>query len=94
MYHYVQHPSYTTNIIIIFANFWLFERVDGAVGCWLSKEVVNWGGWKGVGLAYVAIGVEMLRRRIVDEEGMLRGVFGREWEVWHGRTKRFVPGVF
>jgi protein-S-isoprenylcysteine O-methyltransferase Ste14 len=32
--------------------------------------------------------------RVRDEEAMLRGKFGREWEGWHRRTKRFIPFVF
>jgi len=26
--------------------------------------------------------------------GMLRRVFGEEWEEWHRKTRRFVPFVF
>lgn len=32
-------------------------------------------------------------RRIKDEEVMMRREFGEEWERWHARTKRLVPGV-
>jgi protein-S-isoprenylcysteine O-methyltransferase Ste14 len=36
----------------------------------------------------------MLRKRVREEETMLKKTFGNEWEPWHARTKRFVPGVF
>jgi len=32
--------------------------------------------------------------RVPEEEKMMRGTFGDAWEVWHGETARFVPGVF
>ena len=32
--------------------------------------------------------------RVRDEEAMLEREFGQKWREWHGRTKRFVPGVF
>lgn len=53
-----------------------------------------WQGWKVVGVGMIAFGAELIRRRVMDEEGMLRGSFGKEWEEWHGRTKRFIPFVF
>ena len=41
LYSWVQHPSYTTNLTIAFANFALFERRDGVAACWLSRGVVD-----------------------------------------------------
>jgi len=38
--------------------------------------------------------VYIVRERVVQEEGMLEGLFGRVWVEWHGKTARFVPGVF
>jgi len=69
-------------------------RVDGGLGCWLSGGVVGWQGWRWVGWGLIAFGAEMVRRRVVDEEGMLREKVGKEWEVWHAKTKRFIPFVF
>jgi protein-S-isoprenylcysteine O-methyltransferase Ste14 len=93
MYAYVQHPSYTTNFVVIFTNGILFERVDGVVGCWLSAGVVGSPWWRVVGWGFVAVGVRLAWMRVVDEERMLRETFGEEWEVWHRRTKRFIPLV-
>jgi protein-S-isoprenylcysteine O-methyltransferase Ste14 len=32
--------------------------------------------------------------RVKDEEAMLKREFGREWEEYHRKTKRFIPGIF
>jgi len=29
----------------------------------------------------------------MDEEKILRDTFGKEWEIWHQKTKRFIPGL-
>lgn len=39
--------------------------------------------------AFGAVGV-----RVRDEERMMKRTFGEEWEVWHSRTRRFVPWLF
>ena len=31
--------------------------------------------------------------RVREEEAMLKKAFGNEWELWHARTARFVPGI-
>ena len=94
MYRYIQHPSYLTHGTGLLANGWLFLRVDGGLGCWLGEGVVGWVGWRWIGWGLIVFGVEMVRRRVVDEEGMLREKVGVEWEVWHKKTKRFIPFVF
>lgn len=33
-------------------------------------------------------------KRVTEEEMMLKKTFGKEWEDWHKKTKRFIPGVF
>jgi protein-S-isoprenylcysteine O-methyltransferase Ste14 len=93
MYAYVQHPSYITNFVVILANGLLFERQDGVLGCWLSAGVVRSGWWRVVGWVFVLLGVRLAWVRVVDEEKMLMETFGKEWEVWHARTKRFIPFV-
>ena len=32
--------------------------------------------------------------RVKDEEAMLKREIGTEWEEYHRRTARFIPGVF
>jgi protein-S-isoprenylcysteine O-methyltransferase Ste14 len=93
MYAYVQHPSYTMNVLVIAANGFLFERVDGVSACWLSEGIVGSGWWTAAGAGCVLAAVGMLVARVRDEEGMMRGRFGGEWEEWHKRTKRFIPFV-
>lgn len=101
LYAYVQHPSYTTNWLIMVLNMALLLRLDGAVGCVLPSLVVSWGmGSRGIGIwpALLVLigylGLQGLWMRVKDEEAMLKSEFGREWEEYHRRTKRFIPGVF
>lgn len=100
-YAYVQHPSYPTNWLILAANIALLLRLDGVLSCVLPGRVVRWGmGSGGFGvwpvlLTVLAVfGLISIWVRVQDEEAMLREEFGREWEEYHRRTKRFVPGVF
>jgi protein-S-isoprenylcysteine O-methyltransferase Ste14 len=98
LYSWVQHPSYTTNIIVVLANFALFERRDGVAACWLPKSVVSGekfgttltvGSW-----VMVVIACYVLSVRIRDEEEMLKRTFSKEWGAYHKKTKRFIPYVF
>lgn len=95
MYRYVQHPSYTGQVLVVAANSALFWRWDGALGCWISPEwLARLSGWGLVVFAFPATLVCMgIRGRVLDEEKMLKEKFGQEWVRWHERTKRFVPGV-
>jgi len=98
LYAYLQHPSYTFQIIVLLAYTFLTLRRDGAVGCWLpgwvvESEQIGIGIKAALGMGLVG-GLWGLAIRVRDEERMLRERFGREWEDWHKRTKRFVPGVF
>ncbi|KAE9365202.1 hypothetical protein N431DRAFT_420123 [Stipitochalara longipes BDJ] len=94
LYRYVQHPSYTAVIIVMLSNLCLLARIDGSIGCWVGKEVVASGWWKVFAGVLVGVQVVSMGVRVWDEERMLRGTFGKEWEVWHARTRRFVPGLF
>jgi len=94
MYAYVQHPSYTMNVIVVAANGFLFERVDGVSACWLSEGVRGSAWWRVAAGACVMVAVGLTATRVKEEEGMLRARFGDSWEEWHARTTRFIPFVF
>ncbi len=79
---------------MVIANILMFERPDGVVGCWLGYSVVHSAWWSVVGWGLSGFGIVMVRIRVADEERMLKEAFGKEWEEWHRKTKRFVPGVF
>ena len=55
---------------------------NGGVGVWSALLV-------GSGVS----GLYTIWVRVKDEEAMLKGEFGREWEEYHRRTARFIPGV-
>jgi protein-S-isoprenylcysteine O-methyltransferase Ste14 len=96
IYAYVQHPSYVGLVILLLSNIVLLGRTDGVASCWIPphwytvvRKLVKWVWPVGVGILGMAVWT-----RVREEELMLRGAFGKEWEAWHERTARFVPGVF
>lgn len=95
LYSYVQHPSYTGKILIFIGNVMLLYRPDGVLGCWLPGWVVHATVFWRVATCVLLLGVAHgTRRRVRDEEMMLKNAFGKDWETWHARTKRFIPWVF
>ncbi|KAJ5772293.1 Phospholipid methyltransferase [Penicillium odoratum] len=95
IYRWIQHPSYSGLLLIIVGNFFLFIRWDGTLACWIPREMlVRLDGW-GVATITAAVGFGMFlfALRVWDEESMLRRKFGREWEEWHARTNRIIPGI-
>ncbi|KAH9908411.1 hypothetical protein F4778DRAFT_346618 [Xylariomycetidae sp. FL2044] len=96
IYAHVQHPSYTGLIAVIVGNYLLLGRSDGAVSCWIPPAWFGFLNIAGMLLAplWVAGMMWAFWLRVRQEEGMLRGQFGPEWERWHKKTWRFVPWVF
>ena len=76
-------------------NLALLQPPDGIMGCWLPAWIVNATNfWRGLaGLFFIGM-VRVTWKRVHEEEAMMKGAFGKEWEEWHKRTKRFVPGLF
>ena len=74
----------------------LFQNVDGAVACFLPSWVVDaWASIKWLLLtAFAGFVVVSMGTRVRDEEAMLKEAFGKEWEEWHRKTSRFIPGLF
>jgi protein-S-isoprenylcysteine O-methyltransferase Ste14 len=94
LYRYVQHPSYTGLFLILVAHLLLFSRRAGAVACWMPGildirylDVLVW-------TLMIGASVVLGRMRIRDEENMLKKEFGKEWEEYHAKTKRLIPGLF
>lgn len=95
LYKYAQHPSYTGKALIICANLALIQRPDGIVGCWLPKGFVEAKLlWRVLCCLMMLGSISVFRKRVKEEETMMKDTFGEEWESWHARTKRFVPGLF
>jgi len=78
--------------VVIITNGLLVLRPDGVAACWMKKEWVESKVWVVLGYSSIS-GVAFLVMRVRDEERMLRKAFGREWEEWHAKTARFIPGV-
>ncbi|KAJ4151607.1 hypothetical protein LMH87_012297 [Akanthomyces muscarius] len=95
IYKYMQHPSYTGLALIGAAYYLVFFRFDGAVACFVSSRY--WPlvqGWSAVVYAVTGLWLTILLGvRVVQEETMLKELFGKEWEEWHAKTKRFIPGI-
>ncbi|KAH7239897.1 uncharacterized protein BKA55DRAFT_576725 [Fusarium redolens] len=96
IYRYVQHPSYTGQVVVLGTNSVLFLRWDGVLACWIPETVsatLNGWGYMAFSLAFLLMAWK-LAQRVKDEETILRETFGHEWEKWHHSAKRFIPGVF
>ncbi|KAF2767078.1 hypothetical protein EJ03DRAFT_161805 [Teratosphaeria nubilosa] len=95
IYRYVQHPSYTGLLTLIFSNLALLSRPDGVLTCWVPSQIYEYVRWCLLCLtpAGVVFLLGAVRTRVREEEQMLRRRFGREWEEWHTRTARFIPWI-
>ncbi|KAL4882684.1 hypothetical protein BJY04DRAFT_38638 [Aspergillus karnatakaensis] len=97
VYRYLQHPSYTGLVVASLGHAGLFaSRIDTPLACLAPLPLVRMlREWEGVlAVLGAAVGGGILGVRIRDEERMLRERFGREWEIWHQKTRRLIPGVF
>lgn len=95
IYKYVQHPSYTGLLILMVSNAALLGRVDGPISCWVPPGFYNTlRSWM-IGLLAPTVSLIMYAvwKRVREEERMLKGAFGKEWENWHARTARFIPFI-
>ncbi|RGP72154.1 isoprenylcysteine carboxyl methyltransferase [Fusarium longipes] len=94
IYRYVQHPSYTGLLILIFSNAALFGRLDGPISCWIPSEYYNPLYWMlGLIAPTASLFLYGVWKRVSEEEKMLKSAFGKEWETWHANTARFIPYV-
>ncbi|KAK4221587.1 hypothetical protein QBC38DRAFT_491785 [Podospora fimiseda] len=94
IYKWVQHPSYTGVVVLVLANAVLLGALDGAWACWLPPRVYrvlkrSWCGPVGIAVMFWCVWT-----RVKEEERMMKEEFGGVWEEWHGRTARFIPGIF
>lgn len=96
LYSVVQHPSYTGVVLSNAANIMFLYRLDGISACFLPFWIVGQAWWANWALFLVTamISAYGTRIRVKREEEMLKQTFGREWEEWHAKTKRFIPGIF
>ncbi|KKK20496.1 hypothetical protein ARAM_001094 [Aspergillus rambellii] len=94
IHRYVRHPSYTALVLNITALLMLFFRHDGLIGCWVTSGIIS----RGIEVALLFWGAVItpiwFTVRVQEEETMLQETFGKEWEAYCARTKRFLPGVF
>jgi protein-S-isoprenylcysteine O-methyltransferase Ste14 len=95
IYSYVQHPSYTSLLVLTSAWFWTFLRLNGISACFLPAWLVH---MEALTLAPPILATLTtffgITLRVKDEEEMLRKTFGKEYEEYHAKTKRFIPGLF
>ncbi len=97
IYRYLQHPSYTGTLVLLFCNTMLLYRIDGALSCWIPprwyQTVQKISRWF---LAPVVFSVLIfgMWTRVSREESMILTKFGAEWERWQATTARFIPWIF
>jgi protein-S-isoprenylcysteine O-methyltransferase Ste14 len=100
-YAYIQHPSYPTKLAHSCIQCCVASQSNEIMGCILPGPVVRWGMWSGGFRVWPSLlvvlrllGLYGISVRVKDKEAMLKREFGKEWEEYHRRTKRFIPGVF
>jgi protein-S-isoprenylcysteine O-methyltransferase Ste14 len=99
VYAYAQHPSYVPAALATMACVALGHNLDGWAACYLPAGLLRrlaaaLGGNNPSIAASAAAWTVMMCVRIPEEEAMLRRTFGEEWEGWHRKTARLIPGVF
>ncbi|KAE9375226.1 hypothetical protein N431DRAFT_436729 [Stipitochalara longipes BDJ] len=95
MYKYVQHPSYIGKALIVLGNLIFLQPPGGVVGCWLPAWIVSATPFWEALFIFLAVGAGWVTwKRVSEEEAMMKDAFGEEWERWHQKTWRFVPGLF
>jgi protein-S-isoprenylcysteine O-methyltransferase Ste14 len=96
IYAYAQHPSYVPAALVTLASAALNHNFDGWMACYLPTRVVELtSSCRNPSMLVGAlIWVVVIVVRIREEEAMLKKVFGAEWETWHRKTARLIPGVF
>jgi protein-S-isoprenylcysteine O-methyltransferase Ste14 len=99
LYKYVQHPAYPALLVVVFANLAVLVRRRTAVACWLPMSW--WIADDQIGIVvegviavvYLLTWLYGVKLRVADEEKMLKEAFGKEWQEYNARTKRYIPGV-
>lgn len=89
VYGWIQHPSYSSILMLTFGYFPLILRLDGVLSCWMSGVALKffvYGSW-----VYIVLSAILTFQK---EEKILHDGFGREWEKYHRKTARFIPHVF
>lgn len=89
----MQHPGYITVGATLGVVPLLLLMPDGVMGCWTKTKW--WSGWGWAADAvWMVVYTLAVKERVRREEALLKAEFGKEWERWHRRTKRFIPGVW
>ena len=95
LYSYIQHPSYTGKALVVLANAALIQNRRGIIGCWLPAWIVEASlFWRAFACLVAYAIIRVTWKRVREEEMMMKETFGKEWETWHAKTKRFIPGLF
>lgn len=99
LYAYVRHPSYTGLLAVLMAMYSLFFRQRGLPSCWASSVDERLVEDDLVGWAIVVIGFSLpiwlfMVKRVKEEERMMEKEFGKKWEQYCKKTKKFIPFVY
>ncbi|KAK0716049.1 hypothetical protein B0H67DRAFT_447921, partial [Lasiosphaeris hirsuta] len=97
VYRWVQHPGYTSFVLLVGCHLALFCRTDGVQSVWFPPQVyarLREVEKRVLLPAFVAGVLYVVSQRVREEEAMLSALFGGDWEAWHASTARFVPYVF
>ncbi|KAL4867078.1 hypothetical protein BDV12DRAFT_198558 [Aspergillus spectabilis] len=93
VHRYIRRPSYSALLVDATSMVLLLFRADGLMGCWVSAPVAQVFDQLLLGWA-VMVTPALFWVRVKEEEEILAKTFGKEWEGYCARTKRFIPGFF
>ncbi|KAI0032243.1 hypothetical protein K488DRAFT_38447, partial [Vararia minispora EC-137] len=92
-YRVVRHPSYTA-LLILQAGAMLTTLAPGS--WWAEAHMAETPAWVGLVTFWSVCTVYrvLICSRVANEDAMLKGEFGKEWEEYAKRVKYwFVPGI-
>lgn len=91
LYRYIQHPSYSLGLVGLYATQLLFLQREGGVLTCVGNDTAGPVFW--ICRSAAVVFTLTIPMRIMGEEKLLRKSCGKEWEMWHRQTARFIPGV-
>ncbi|KAL7276378.1 hypothetical protein RUND412_000647 [Rhizina undulata] len=92
-YKYVRHPAYTGIIAVVVGMALAEMGPTSAASCFFTRST-DWWVFVGWLAFHGGMTVAFLGKRVREEEKTLKETFGKEWEVYAGETKKFIPGIW
>ncbi|UJR06858.1 hypothetical protein I4U23_011147 [Adineta vaga] len=89
-YAYVRHPSYTFAFILTIGMFLIHRRIGNFFPNTYWTDIMFGSG---AFLTCCLLLLFFLTKRVINEEKELSKAFGKEWNEYASKTKRFIPTI-